>query len=283
MLRTRVITAFFLAIVFLGALFWLPKSGWMLFTFSVALVAFWEWSRLAQFSGTKTNIFLAFTFLVGLALLYVFSNDWSAAAAKIIRYAFYAASLFWVFIAPLWLRYGWRPKNVWVLAATGWLVIFPIWFAMMELRGQGPWTLLGLMALVWIADTAAYFAGRTFGKHKLAPSISPGKTWEGVAGAVIGALIYVTVLLWLAAERGEGRLDSIVASWPVVMVACLILVALSITGDLFESWMKRGAGLKDSSNLLPGHGGVLDRLDALTSTLPVAPIIFIVAKGFTNP
>ncbi|HVK54275.1 MAG TPA: phosphatidate cytidylyltransferase [Burkholderiales bacterium] len=283
MLRTRVITAFFLAIVFLGALFWLPQSGWMLFTFAVALVAFWEWSRLAQFSGTKANFFLVLTFLVGLALLYAFSSDSAATAAKIIHFAFLAASLFWVFVAPLWLRYGWRPKNVLVLAATGWLVIFPTWFAMMELRGQGPWTLLGLMALVWIADTAAYFAGRTFGKHKLAPSISPGKTWEGVAGAVIGVLIYVTVLLWLAAERSEGRLDSIVASWPVVMVGCLILVALSITGDLFESWMKRGAGLKDSSNLLPGHGGVLDRLDALTSTLPVAPIIFIVAMRLTNP
>ncbi|MES2355718.1 MAG: phosphatidate cytidylyltransferase [Pseudomonadota bacterium] len=281
MLRARIITAVILAAVFLGAMFTLPPFGWTLFTFVITLTAFWEWTRIAPLNGITAKIFLGVTFLAGLVLLYLFSGEWSDPTAQSSQRAYsivtIAASLFWMVIVPLWLKFGWRPKNGWALAATGWLVIFPTWFAVIQHRSHGPWMLLGLMALVWVADIAAYFTGRAFGKHKLAPGISPGKTWEGVAGAVIGVLIYVAICVRFVTHSGDRSMEAMIASWPVVVIASLLLVALSITGDLFESWMKRGAGLKDSSNLLPGHGGVLDRLDALTSTLPVAPIIFLIA------
>jgi phosphatidate cytidylyltransferase len=191
-----------------------------------------------------------------------------------------ASLLFWVIVAPLWLRFRWRPKNALVLAATGWIVIFPTWFALIVHRPHEgePFNLLLLMALVWVADIAAYFTGRTFGRHKLAPSVSPGKTWEGVAGALLGAVIYA--LLCFAAIRHFGIAENVglTSAVPTVIAAFLILALLSIVGDLFESWMKRGAGLKDSSNLLPGHGGLLDRIDALTSTLPTAPFVLLAVQ-----
>jgi phosphatidate cytidylyltransferase len=124
---------------------------------------------------------------------------------------------------------------------------------------------LAVMALVWVADIAAFFSGRAFGRHKLAPSISPGKTWEGVAGAMAGVLVYgFAVAPTLPAVQNLDRL---------VLVGCLLLLtALSIVGDLFESLAKRQAGVKDSSQLLPGHGGILDRIDSQLSTLPLVAL-----------
>ncbi|MDP3123040.1 MAG: phosphatidate cytidylyltransferase, partial [Thiobacillus sp.] len=129
----------------------------------------------------------------------------------------------------------------------------------LDLHARGPAVLLGVMAVVWVADTAAYFSGRHFGRHKLAPTISPGKTWEGVAGALVALALYAAVV-------------SAFAGMPFVSLFILIavLLYLSVLGDLFESWIKRVSGMKDSGDLLPGHGGVLDRIDALTATLPIA-------------
>jgi phosphatidate cytidylyltransferase len=121
------------------------------------------------------------------------------------------------------------------------------------------------MGAIWLSDTAAYFSGRTWGKNKLAPSISPGKTWEGVAGALVAVLVYA--LIW---SYGE---DAIPATLLIPLL--LLLAALGIVGDLFESLMKRHAGLKDSGTILPGHGGILDRIDALTSTLPIAALALL--------
>jgi phosphatidate cytidylyltransferase len=143
----------------------------------------------------------------------------------------------------------------------GWLVLLPTSFALYQLRAVDPLLLLGFMATVWISDTAAYFIGRAFGKHKLAPNISPGKTWEGVAGAL--GVVFVYALLWSYFAGQEVQPKFLI---PLL----LVIVVLGILGDLFESLMKRQAGLKDSGNILPGHGGILDRIDALTSTLPVA-------------
>jgi phosphatidate cytidylyltransferase len=279
MLRTRVITAVTLIALFLGALFYLPEAGWRLFTFVIVLVALWEWTRIAQFKGAKAWGFLAASLVLGLMLFHALADEtgalpWWREAASV---AFAVASLFWIIIVPLWLRFGWRPRQAWMLALTGWVVIFPTWCALVLHRETSPWYLLALMALVWVADIAAYFAGRAFGRHKLAPSVSPGKTWEGVAGAMAGVLAYAALCQWLLSQYGDGKVQVAAHSWPAVILSFSALTALSVLGDLFESWMKRGAGLKDSSNLLPGHGGVLDRVDALTSTLPVAPFIFLVA------
>jgi phosphatidate cytidylyltransferase len=143
---------------------------------------------------------------------------------------------------------------------------------MIDLRHASPWLLLGVMFVVWLADTAAYFSGRTFGKHKLAPSISPGKTWEGVFGALVFVTIYVSAIGW-----GTGLIKTIVA-FAGVLIISWFWVALSVIGDLFESAIKRQAGVKDSGTLLPGHGGLLDRIDALTSTLPFVALVIILQK-----
>jgi phosphatidate cytidylyltransferase len=147
-----------------------------------------------------------------------------------------------------------------VRALVGVLVILPTWAAIVSLREQSPWLLLGVMALVWIADIAAYYAGRRFGRHKLAPEISPGKSWEGVMGAGVALLLYASAIS--AAIHGLRI--------PGALILAAALLYFSILGDLFESWMKRLAGVKDSGSLLPGHGGVLDRIDALCAALPVA-------------
>ena len=141
------------------------------------------------------------------------------------------------------------------------------------LRDASPWVLLATAALVWVADIAAYFAGKAFGRRKLAPKVSPGKTWEGVVGAMAGVLVYGTVLDVVAHLWDIPISFIFVPSEGIpAVVLMLVLAGLSVVGDLFESWMKRGAGLKDSSGLLPGHGGLLDRIDALTSTLPLAAL-----------
>jgi phosphatidate cytidylyltransferase len=139
------------------------------------------------------------------------------------------------------------------------VVLLPTWVALLYLHARGPAVLLGVMAVVWTADTAAYFAGRQFGRHKLAPAISPGKTWEGVAGALAALAIYAAVL----------SQQTTMPLLPLFLMVAGLLYS-SVLGDLYESWIKRVAGMKDSGTLLPGHGGVLDRIDALTSTLPIA-------------
>ena len=284
MLRIRIITAVIIALVFLGALFFLPAAAWPVFTFLIAMVALWEWTKMARFEGAAALIFLSLSLALGLLLLYALSQSRQEPAGKlgqqIILLSFAAASLFWIIIVPLWLKFAWRPNNLSVLAATGWLIVLPTWFALIVLRDHSPWILLGLMALIWVADIAAYSVGRAFGKHKLAPGISPGKTWEGVAGAMLGVLIYAVLCVWLAARFGNAEVKTLLANGMLALIAFPVLVVLGVVGDLFESWMKRGAGLKDSSQLLPGHGGVLDRIDALTSTLPVAAafVVFMASR-----
>jgi phosphatidate cytidylyltransferase len=180
--------------------------------------------------------------------------------------------IFWVLVVPAWLMIGWKPRNPWLMALVGWLLLLPTGLAMLDLRAENPWWLLAVMGLVWMADISAYFAGRKFGKNKLAPSISPGKTWEGVAGALLGVAVYVVVALMMTGEpRNYGLI-------PHAIVAAWWWAGLAIIGDLFESAVKRQAGVKDSGALLPGHGGLLDRIDALTSTLPLAALALILQR-----
>jgi phosphatidate cytidylyltransferase len=170
------------------------------------------------------------------------------------------AAVFWVLVAPLWLARRWEARGVFVRALTGTLVLLPAWAAVVALRERSPWLLLGVMTVVWIADTAAYFAGRRFGRHKLAPRISPGKSWEGVGGAGLALALYASAIS--AAIVGLRV--------PGALLLAAALLYFSILGDLFESWLKRVAGVKDSGTILPGHGGVLDRIDALLAALPIA-------------
>ena len=272
MLLTRVLTALVLLPVVLGLLFLASPGGWALFALVVALLACWEWSRMCGFTPRGQALYLAASGGIGafvwLLALRVVDGNFAALALT----TFILAAFFWLVAVPMWLSRLARPSPS-IRAVAGWLVAWPTWFALVVLRETSPWLLLAIAALVWVADIAAYFAGKGFGKHKLAPSVSPGKTWEGVAGGMAGVVVYGVVLA-VVAHRWPTPITSIFApgsGLPAILVM-VGLAALSIVGDLFESWMKRGAGLKDSSRLLPGHGGVLDRIDALTSTLPLAAL-----------
>ncbi|MDR1462796.1 MAG: phosphatidate cytidylyltransferase [Azoarcus sp.] len=287
MLKTRIITAVFLLAGLLCALFFFPPMAWIACCALICAVAAWEWGGLAGWNGRARTAYAAILgiacfalgFPMGLAEKSAYAALWlSGAQGGAARDAFMEVWLhgalsfellavaFWLLIVPFWLKYKW-PLRVWSAAATGVLVLLPPTFVFMVLRHFDPVAVLVAAATVWVADTAAYFSGRAFGKRKLAPSISPGKTWAGAAGATLGVMLYGSAI-FIAAARGvsAGMLVPLVLLQPLLIG----LSALSIAGDLFESLLKRQAGVKDSSSLLPGHGGVLDRIDSLTSTLPMA-------------
>lgn len=272
MLLTRVITALALLLVVLGALFFAPPAGWALFVLVIALLACWEWSRMCGLTPAGQAAYLVASGAIGAFLWLLYLRVVPGNFAAMALTGFIIATVFWVAGAPLWLAQQLRPSPS-TCAVAGWIVAWPAWLAFVVLRDTSPWLLLAVAALVWVADIAAYFAGKRFGKHKLAPAVSPGKTWEGVLGALAGVVIYGCVLAWVANSRSTPLSSLFDGGAAVVVVTAMVgLTGLSVVGDLFESWMKRGAGLKDSSKLLPGHGGVLDRIDALTSTLPVAAL-----------
>jgi phosphatidate cytidylyltransferase len=189
----------------------------------------------------------------------------------------YAASaLFWLLVVPIWLARGLNKIPRALMVAVGLIVVVPAGLSVVSLHSIGPQVLLAVLALVWIADIAAYFSGRAFGKNKLAPQISPGKTWEGAAGAVVGTLIYAIICAMVLPQ-----LSAIVKGglWVQFFAVAILLCAISIIGDLFESMVKRRAGAKDSGTLLPGHGGVLDRIDSITATVPMAALLFYFVVG----
>jgi phosphatidate cytidylyltransferase len=272
MLRSRVITAVILLLLLLLALFALPDGGWAALVTVVVLQGASEWSRLARFSGRKANVFWGSTLVMMLGLIWFDANH-TPEQLVFPHVSVYAVSaLLWLAIVPAWLMAGWKVERPLLMALVGWAVLIPTGLAMLDLRMGHPWWLLGMMCLVWVADIAAYFAGRKFGKHKLAPSISPGKTWEGVAGAMLGVSVCI-VLAWSFSPYSTH-----IALLPTLLLASWCWVGLAVIGDLFESAIKRQAGVKDSGALLPGHGGLLDRIDALTSTLPLAALAILLQR-----
>lgn len=268
MLKSRVITALIMLVLLLSAMFGLPVSGWVALVILMVLQASLEWARLSRLSNRAATIYWAVT--LGMMLALVWGGSSSVAPQQLIHFFIYGiAALFWIIIVPTWLIASWKIEQPLLMALTGWAVIIPTGLAMLDLRQISPWLLLFIMCLVWVADSAAYFAGRKFGKNKLAPSISPGKTWEGVAGAMLGVSAYV-VMVWSFSPNFAQY-----ATLPILLLAAWWWVGLAVIGDLFESAIKRQAGVKDSGALLPGHGGLLDRIDALTSTLPLAALVIM--------
>lgn len=242
----------------LAALFWLPKT---LLAALIALLtagAAQEWAKLCGLRGGR-SVALAIGMAAGFAVLFF-------AGRAVQLAAFGLAAVFWIALAPGWLARGIGAGRTAALIAAGFLVLLPAALAMASLE---PRLLLAVLVLVWIADSAAYFVGRAWGRRKLAPSISPGKTWEGAAGGVAGALVYAIICKRFFADVG----------WVAYLAAAALLAALSIVGDLFESAAKRRAGVKDSGALLPGHGGILDRIDSATAVLPIAALLLAVMKG----
>ncbi|MDQ8021253.1 MAG: phosphatidate cytidylyltransferase [Moraxellaceae bacterium] len=264
MLKQRVLTAIVMVAVFAAALFLLPGWAWGLFVAAIVWVAGGEWRRLAGLSDTAGMLLSA-----ALAAMAVVAALWPAFIAWPLLLA--VGLVFWLVWVPALMRPGAAPlaeggKKVWL----GLLVLLPAAVAMVLIRNQhGPWMLLYGMIAVWIADTAAYFVGRAIGRRKLAPRISPGKSWEGAIGGAVAVLAYALILREF--EPALAQRGGVIA----FAVLALCYAALSVLGDLFESLAKRQAGMKDSGTLLPGHGGVLDRVDSLTSTLPLLGLLLL--------
>ncbi|MDR5738574.1 MULTISPECIES: phosphatidate cytidylyltransferase [unclassified Caballeronia] len=264
MLKTRVITAIVLLAVLVPVTLFAPIGAFAALIGFVVVFAAWEWGRLLKLNGAGP---VAYALVAGLALIF-------SAYVVVPKPLFQMAAIFWVLAGP----YALSRKPV--LAAGAWrgfllfagIVVFvACWHAVVQARMQGVAFVLSLLLVVWLADIGAYFAGKALGRHKLAPSISPGKTWEGA----LGGWVAVMVIGSIAAATGAYAPTLFTAfvghlGWVRALVALTVLVVFSVVGDLFESLLKRQAGVKDSSGLLPGHGGVLDRIDALLPVLPIA-------------
>ena len=263
-LKARILTAIVMLAVLSVALTSFSTQAWIGFVAVIAALAGWEWGALAGWSSAQR---IAYGCGIGVLLVVtsVISGLWLGAfVPERLMPVLLLSVFFWIVLAFPWLHRGWALGHGVVAFVVGLVVVVPTAVAMVILREADVTLLLAALAVVWIADIAAYFSGRAFGRRKLAPAISPGKSWEGVYGAIIGVELY---------GFGLAFAFGIELSAPVVLLGAIglaVLTAISVVGDLFESMLKRQAGIKDSSGLLPGHGGVLDRIDSLTSTLPMA-------------
>jgi phosphatidate cytidylyltransferase len=255
-LKTRVATALVLLALLLAVLFWLPPLAGAGFLLAVVLMGAWEWAAFAGLGAPAARLGYVLATLALCAGGWALASD-AAGLARLMQ----VAALWWG-IALLWLSLAPHRITRPAAAIAGLLVLAPAFVGLARLLAQpsppqGALKLLGMLVIVWAADIGAYFAGRRFGRLKLAPAVSPNKTWEGVLGGVVLALVVALVV-----ARWSGT--------PALPFAALALavVCASIVGDLTESLFKRFAGLKDSGGLLPGHGGVLDRIDSITAAVP---------------
>lgn len=252
MLRQRVITALVLAPCVILVILFIPHPITAAVLSLLVVAGAWEWSAFPGFAQYSARLaYVAFIALCLVATWYVGVDN---ARSDVMLYA----SLAWWIVALLWIAVAPSKVNRATAALAGLFVLVPVWVALVRLHAEGPQLLLFLLLLVVAADIGAYFAGRAFGKHKLAPKVSPGKTWEGVCGGLLAALLMAAVGVWW--------FDM---STVPFMILCLVVAIASVVGDLTESLFKRHAGLKDSGSLLPGHGGVLDRVDSVTAAAPV--------------
>lgn len=268
MLKTRILTAIVILPLFLSALFFLRDIFWAIVLLSLTVIGSREWSRLAGFSVRNTIIFMLLTTFIGGELLFQMSESLKTNVySSDLIWVYIVSAAFWIISVPPYLNQLYTIKNPLLLMLTGWMLLLPICLALYQLRAISPALLLGFMATIWISDTAAYFTGRSLGKRKLASQISPNKTWEGVFGALIAVFIYGLAWdFWFIEESLAAKLIPLL----------LLMAILGIIGDLYESLMKRQAGVKDSGNILPGHGGILDRIDALTASLPFAILALLI-------
>jgi phosphatidate cytidylyltransferase len=261
-LLQRLVTALVLIPLVIGGVLYLPTASFSLLFGLVVLYAGWEWGSLATLPDQNARVLfllLLTTALGGVSLLLDQDVEWGLRLS--------AAATAWWLLVMVWLaRYqpdhSYRPGPL-MKALIGLIVLVPFWSALVVIHGSGedgPMLVLFLMILIWVADSGAYFTGRRWGRVKLAPRISPGKTREGVYGALVGAAICGGLLAWIRPETGQPLL---------LVLFCVVVALVSVFGDLFESLLKRLAGVKDSGRLLPGHGGMLDRIDSLTAAAPV--------------
>ncbi len=268
MLKQRIITALILLPIALCGFFLLEGTGFALFIGLVVITGAWEWARLAGFTAQSARV--AYAALV--AVLLFFMHVLPGLAPWVLG----AAVLWWLLATFLVLTYP-RTSEHWASAACklviGLLILLPAWQGLILIKQYplGNWLIMAVMVLVWGADVGAYFSGRAFGKRKLAPHVSPGKSWEGVYGGLLLSLLIAAVVGFVRDWTGAQML--------LGLIGAAVVVFISVVGDLTESMFKRQSGIKDSSNLLPGHGGVLDRIDSLTAAIPVFAVLLWMAAS----
>lgn len=274
MLKQRIITALVLLALLGPALLHDDPEPLAVLTLALIAAGAWEWGRLNQLS------FLPSLGLSGVCLALCglsWSQGWPWQPSHVV---WLSSGCAWVLLGAGLIRMGvpgWANLSQPLRLVGGVWALWMTWLAVFQAKVMGINFLLSLLALVWVADIAAYFAGRALGRHKLAPAISPGKSWEGVFGGVAGVLALAAVWVWSDRHFEMDSLSLYSRLWahgaPALFLGALFLTAMSVVGDLVESLVKRSAGFKDSSNLLPGHGGVLDRVDALLPALPLGMML----------
>lgn len=276
MLLQRVLTGIVLAPLMLAGIFWLPDQWFRLFIGIIIMLGAWEWSQLSGYNKQSSRLYTA----IAMGLLLLVLHLMVPVDSLLWMLMIIASLLWWAFALFSVLRY---PANAdWLTSrrlrlVAGVPVLVPLWLGLVMLKGQ-PMQLLGLtwlMLLVWGADIGAYFAGRMFGNRKLAPNVSPGKTWAGVYGGMATSMLISIVIALLGLLNGGLPL----LQWVYLLTLSAGVVAISVLGDLMESLLKRNRGIKDSSSLLPGHGGVLDRIDSLCAATPLFVLLWVVMVG----
>ena len=274
MLKKRIITAVCLLVIFLTALFLLPIHFFAAFVALALLAGAWEWANLSGFETRSQRVIYSACFaglMLGVGAYLGFFTDFSFDLDKT-RSVFLAAGLWWA-VALLWVQ-GYPASavlwgNRWIRVLIGFLTLVPSGVALVFLYGlpQGHWLILLLVVVVATADTGAYFSGRAFGRRKLAKNVSPGKSWEGVWGGLVSCALLALVVAAITDF----------SAWLVLLAITLPTAMVSVLGDLLESMLKRHRGIKDSGRILPGHGGVLDRIDGLTAAAPIFSLAIILS------
>lgn len=263
MLKQRLLAALVLIPLVVWGILQLSTQSLALVFAAVILLAAWEWGGIMKLPSIGLRIFYMVLIAIGMAAVWLYldrdTSDWLALPI---------ISLFWWLLAIGWVlsypKTSSRWSSRWIQFVIGLLILIPTWLAVVglhEYEGQGPYLVLYVLSLIWVADSSAYFGGRSFGKHKLAPEVSPGKTWEGAISAVIATIFYAIFAAYLLKLPGN--------QWLTFVVLSQVTVVFSIFGDLTESMFKRHAGIKDSGAIIPGHGGILDRIDSVTAAAPV--------------
>ncbi|QIM65147.1 phosphatidate cytidylyltransferase [Frederiksenia canicola] len=285
MLKQRVLSAIVMIAVALAALFGLPPLPFTLALAGIIVLGMWEW---AQFVGIKRPVARAIVGFAtfGLLLFPIMASTNYIQAARFLTDEttplLLLGGIWWIVAIVLVTSYPnsatWWNKSIAAKFIFGFCTLIPFFIGTLALRFynynldqfQGTYLLLYVFLLVWGADSGAYFVGRAIGKHKLAPKVSPGKSWEGAIGGVLTSAVIAAIFLNVAPSNVFGRE---LATVPFIVLS-MVTVVISALGDLSESMFKRQAGIKDSSNLIPGHGGILDRIDSLTAAVPVFAIGF---------
>lgn len=272
MLKQRVITALILGVLILLAIFFLPVPIWSVLVAGIVCLAVWEWGALMSLPAKGRYGMMPFAALPG---VFIGFHSPHGDGLMILLCVYLCSIFFWLFTASSWLRIKPDFRGGSMAYLIGMTLFVPTSLAMVELKRAHPGLLVLAILGVCVADIAAFFVGRAFGKRKLAPSISPGKSWEGFYGGVSGVVIFFLVCAAWVVPAVMGRFGFF-----GVLVFALVYALASVEGDLFESLIKRTAGVKDSGTLLPGHGGVLDRIDSMLSTLPLAGAVLAAWQYF---